>query len=60
VVFWIVSGDVESVTRWRGKLWAMMGVIERHGAVGPLIQSFTAQPEAPADTKAGASGWAVN
>ena len=25
-----------------------------------LIQSFTAQPEAPAETKAGAFGWAVN
>jgi hypothetical protein len=25
-----------------------------------MILSFTAQPEAPASTKAGASGWAVN
>jgi hypothetical protein len=34
-------------------------------ASGLLIEShptvlFTAQPEAPASTKAGASGWAVN
>ncbi len=26
----------------------------------PTIESFTAQPEAPAQGKAGASGWAVN
>jgi len=32
----------------------------RNDASGLLIQSFTAQPETPASTKAGTSDWAVN
>jgi hypothetical protein len=33
---------------------------ERRDPHGLLIQSFTAQPEAPAIAKAGAFGWAAN
>jgi hypothetical protein len=36
------------------------GELTRSCVSGQMNPSFTAQPEAPASTKAGASGWAVN